>query len=275
MRWINPVATSSISQPMRDAIVNKTTYGFDGPLAQQHFQAVRYQIADWEAWLNTAGPGGTPIDAVIFPVAISKTIGTDPNAVGGTTSNPGRGLINSFSLPFITEPMGVLPSGEPTDLGFLGSKYFGDADLMALVGAYETGTHHRIVSPLAPALAAEHIEYDPDVVPPTPDVADPVATVKGGAEVTGGGKNTKLTFSGAAVDGSGIASVIVTVEGKRIPVSITAKGWVAKASLPFLKKLVDKGVKKVKVVVVVRDTAGNTTSSTKMVKLPANAILEA
>jgi Asp-tRNA(Asn)/Glu-tRNA(Gln) amidotransferase A subunit family amidase len=275
MRWINPVATSSISQPMRDAIVNKTTYGFDNPIAQQHFQAVRYQIADWEAWLNTAGPGGTPVDAVIFPVATTKTVGTDPNSIGGTTSNPGRGIINSFSLPFITVPMGVLPSGEPSDLGFLGNKYFGDADLMALVGAYEQATNKRIVSPLAPPLPEEHIEYivpDPNAPIAVVDSVPPVASVKAGAQVKGDGGKARLVFKGAAADGGGVSSVVVTVNGKRIPVKLTASGWEAEAKLPFLKKLALKGVKKVKVVVVVTDASGNAVASTKMVKLTGDIL---
>lgn len=277
MRWINPVSTSSISQAMRDAIVSKTTYGFDGALAQQHFQAVRYQIADYETWLATAGPGGTPIDALIFPVATRKTIGTNPDAVGGSSSAPGRTLINSFSLPFITVPMGVLPSGEPSDLGFLGNKYFADADLMALVGAYEAGTKKRIVSPLAPALAAEHIEYDPDAAPvpgPVQDVVAPAATVAKGAKVTGSGNKTRLTFSGAASDSGGIASVAVTINGQRIPVSINGTKWSASAKLPLIKKLLKKGVRTVKVVIVIRDTSGNTTASRKVVALPSTGALE-
>lgn len=282
MRWINPVATGSISQGMRDAIVNKTTFGFDGPLAQEHFQAVRYQIADYEAWLTAQG-----IDALIFPVATSKSAGNtapteaNPNPIGGSSSAPGRTLINSFSLPFVAVPMGAitypatasLPErSEPSDLGFLGSKYFGDADLMALVGAYEAGTKKRIVSPLAPALAAEHIEYDPDVQPPVPDTVKPVATVGTGASV-GGGKKAVLTFAGVALDAGGVASVVVTVNGQRVPVSLKGKSWTAKAKLPPIKKLVQKGAKTVKVVVVVRDKAGNSSASTKVVKLPVKKIL--
>jgi amidase len=275
MRWINPVSTSSISQAMRDAILNKTTYGFNNPLAQQHFLAVRYQIADYETWLATAGPGGTPIDALIFPVATSKTIGTNPSAVGGSSSAPGRTLINSFSLPFVAVPMGVLPTGEPSDLGFLGNKYFADADLMAMVGAYEQATKKRIVSPLAPALAEEHIEYDPDAATaPVVDAVRPGISIRGGADVKGSGKKARVYFGGGAYDNKGVASVTVTVHGDRAEVKLTAKGWVASKSMSFVRQLVRKGVRSVKVVAIVRDSAGNATASTKTVKLPKEDALD-
>ncbi len=270
MRWINPVSTSSISQAMRDAILSKTTYGFNNTLAQQHFLAVRYQIADYEAWLTAEG-----IDALIFPVATSKTVGTDSSAVGGSSSAPGRTLINSFSLPFVTVPMGVLPTGEPSCLGFLGNKYFADADLMAMVGAYEQATQKRIVSPLAPPLAEEHIEYDPDAaVTPAPDTVRPAVSIRSGTDIKGQGKNARLYFEGASSDNARVASVVVTVNGDRAAVKLTSKGWVASKSTFFIRKLVRKGLRSVKVVAIVKDASGNTTSSTKTVKLPTEDSLD-
>lgn len=273
LAWVGPISTGSINEATRDAIRLGTTIGFESPLAQEHFQAVRYQVADYEAWMTA-----NTLDALIFPVATSKTVGNpaEGSPIGGNSTAPGRALINSFSLPFITVPMGVLSTGEPTTLGFLGSRYWGDADVVALATAYEKATNKRIVSPLAPPLPEERIEYviGGPVAAPGDDVR-PVASVRSGLKVAGKGKKARLTISGVARDNTAVSRVTVTINGRREAAKRSGNTWEVRAPLGTYRKLAARGVKQVTVVVVVRDAGGNTTSSSKRVKLPVADLLDA
>lgn len=275
LAWIGPVATSSIPEASRNAILNGTTLGFESSIAQEHFQAVRYQVADYEAWMTA-----NTLDALIFPVATNKTVGNsaEGSPISGSSTAPGRALINSFSLPFVTVPMGVLSTGEPTNLGFLGSRYWGDADVVALASAYEKVSNKRIVSPLAPALADERIEYvigGTSGGGSTRDTTKPAASVRGGAKIVGNGKKARLEVTGVARDNVAVSRVTVTINGQRVPVRITSGGWETRAPLTRYRKLAARGVKQVSVVVVVRDRQGNTSSASKKITLPVDDLLDA
>lgn len=242
----------------RQSIINQTTFGPEHPDSVEHMLALRYQILDYEAWLAAEG-----IDALIFPTSTNKT-------ASGNTS-PGRAQINSFSLPIVTVPMGVLSTGEPTTIGFLGSFWKDDANL-ALAAAYEMGTKHRIPSPLAPPLEGETFEY---IIPtlPVPDWVwekiPPTIGVKNAARVIGQGKNAKLAFEGVARDASGVAKVVVMVNGKKIPVKKDDTTWEASIDMTALDKVTKNSDKFIEVSVMAKDNAGNTSATTAKIKIPS------
>lgn len=250
---IMPVA--QLPQAARDAIANQETFGPEHPDAIEHFLAVRYQILDWEAWMASEG-----LDALVFPTSTNKT----PT---GNTS-PGRAQINSFSLPLVTVPMGVLSTGEPTTIGFLG-RFWRDDENLALAAAYEAGTKHRIPSPLAPPLDGEVFEFELPAAPPKPaETAPPVLAVKSSAKIVGKGGKAKLLLEGKARDGSGVKSVVVLVNGRKVPVKKGNRSWTASVKLTLLKKITKASDKRVNVTVIAKDRLGNTNAKLSKIKLP-------
>lgn len=271
MFWINPV--TQISAAQKQAIIDGITFGPEGDMAIEHFEALRYAILDYDNWLAAEG-----IDFLIFPTTVSKT-------TTGNTSN-GRTPINSYSLPFLTVPMGILENGEPTTLGIMG-RHKADDDVLAAAAAYEAYSQKRVVSTLSPPLEGESFSYhllpEPTptpVVPPAPNPvvtpsgpATPVITVATAGQITGRGRNARMSFGGVALSGAPIESVTLTVNGQRLPVSVEDDAWSSEVPLRRFRPFVNRGIRTVTVIVQIRDISGNVSAERRIVRLPVAAIL--
>ncbi|GAA5124896.1 hypothetical protein JIN84_13320 [Luteolibacter yonseiensis] len=255
---ISPV--TQLTQSSRDAIANKTTFGPTAPDAVEHFLAVRYQILDYEAFL-----AANNLDALIMPTAPVKT------STGITLPPISRALVNSFSNPFVTVPMGTVniplnatTTAEPSTLGFMG-RFWGDDKVLGIAAAYEAATRHRVNSPLVPPLEGENFNYVvKEIVPP---IHPPIINLQSKAVVKGKGKNLRLVVSGTITKDASLKSIKVTIGGKRVPVSGMAK-WNAVIGLGDLQKRINSRSNTVSVTVLVKDSVGNTSAVIRNVKLP-------
>lgn len=255
---ITPV--TQLPQSSRDAIAAKTTVGPTAPDAVEHFEAVRYQVLDYEAFLAT-----NDLDALILPTAPVKT------ATGITLPPISRALVNSFSNPFVTVPMGTvnIPLGEtttaePSTLGFMG-RFWGDDEVLALAAAYEDITHHRVNSPLVPPLEGENFDYTiEEILPPT---KPPVIQIPTRATIKGKGKNAKLVFGGTIVTDSELRSLKLTVAGKRVPIT-GGKKWKTAIPITSLLKWVNPRSRTVNLTIIARDTKGNTSANIRKIRIP-------
>ncbi|RYD21803.1 MAG: amidase [Verrucomicrobiaceae bacterium] len=255
---ISPV--TQLPQSSRDAIAAKTTVGPTSPDAVEHFEAVRYQVLDYEAFL-----AANNLDALIMPTAPVKT------ATGITLPPISRALVNSFSNPFVTVPMGNVniplgetTSSEPSTLGFLG-RFWGDDEVLALAAAYEAITKHRVNSPLVPPLAGENFDYTiEEILPPSkpPVIETPVKAV-----LKGKGKKARLVFEGTVTHEAELRAVRVSIGGKRAPVSGEDK-WKSVVPVSDLLKRINPRTRTVSMTVIARDTNGNTAAVIRKVRIP-------
>jgi amidase len=210
---ITPV--TQLTQASRDAITNKTTFGPTAPDSVEHFLAVRYQILDYEAFL-----AANDLDALILPTATTKT------ATNISLPPLSRALVNSFSNPFVTVPMGTVTltvgqttSVEPSTLGFMG-RFWGDSEVLALAAAYEELTKHRVNSELVPPLEGENFEYTiKQVEPPKVRTRRPVVRAAGTARLVGNGRTARLILEGRVLKSGPLKSLTVNVAGKSVPVT--------------------------------------------------------
>lgn len=270
---ITPV--TQLSQVSRDAIANKTTFGPTAPDSVEHFLAVRYQILDYEAFLEANN-----LDALILPTAPTKS------ATGITLPPLSRALVNSFSNPFVTVPMGTVTltvgqttSVEPTTLGFMGH-FWGDSEVLALAAAYEEATKHRINSGLVPPLEGENFEYtieEEEVVAPKPRSRAPVIRASNSARLVGSGRGARLILEGKVMKSGALKTLIVNVAGKSVPVtgekewtSPTRKsaGFKAVINIKDLLKRVSSPTSKINVSILAKDVNDNTGALVRRVSLP-------
>ncbi len=143
-----------------------------------------------------------------------------------------------------------------------------DKELLQLTSAIEQAAQRRIAPALTPALPGETIEYSTAQPPATrPELAPPALRVAAGAKVTGQGKKATLIIKGGAVDASGLRALTVYVNGRKIAAQMTKK-WKATVKLTALREFVKGSAKTVQVTVVAKDIYGNTSVTTKTVKLP-------
>jgi hypothetical protein len=159
---------------------------------------------------------------------------------------------------------------------FLG-RYFQDADVLAIAGAYERASQMRVASTLVPALAGEAFRYvvpaapTPTLVPvPVPTLnpaVQPVAIAPSKATVQGSGKNTRLVFEGKATGGAQIVQVKVTIDGRRVSVKGKNK-WTAVIKTKQLQRFIGSNPKTVNFAVIVRDSNGFTNATVRRVKVP-------
>ncbi len=272
---ISPV--TQLSQASRDAIANKTTFGPTAPDAVEHFEAVRYQILDYEAFLDA-----NDLDALILPTATTKS------ATGLSLPPLTRSLVNSFSSPFVTVPMGTVtltvnsqPSVEPSTLGFMGH-FWHDSEVLALAAAYEAITQHRINSPLVPPLEGENFEYiikEAVVTPPPPVYKAPVVRIGGALRLVGKGRSARLILEGSMLKQAPLTSLVVTIGGKPVPVSgrdewtsdRKSANFKAVVSVKDLLKRVPLFADKVGVSVLAKDANGKTGALVRRVTLPSLA----
>lgn len=269
---ITPV--TQLSQQSRDAIASKTTFGPTAADSVEHFLAVRYQILDYEAFLDS-----NDLDALILPTATTKS------ATNVSLPAKSRALVNSFSSPFVTVPMGTVtltvggqPSVEPTTLGFMGH-FWHDSEVLGLAAAYEAITNHRINSALVPPLEGENFEYviEEAVVPgPRPVFRAPVIRAGGSFRLAGKGRSARLLLSGKVIKQGPLTSLAVTVAGKPVPVAGQKEWTSAKPSANFtaaisvkdLLKRVPLLASKVNVSILAKDANGKTGAVMRRASLP-------
>ena len=200
-----------------------------------------------------------------MPTAPVKT------ATGLTLPPISRALVNSFSNPFVTVPMGTVniplnstTTAEPSTLGFMG-RFWGDDEVLGIAAAYEDATHHRVNSPLVPPLEGENFNYTvEEIQPPT---KPPVINVPNKAIVKGKGKNSRLVIEGTVTKDASLKSITVTVGGRRIPVTGKAN-WKAVVSLADLSKRINPRSRTIGVSIIVKDTKGNTSATIRKVRIP-------
>ncbi len=244
----------------RDAVANKTTFGPTAPDAVEHFEAVRYQILDYEAFL-----AANNLDALIMPTVNTKS------ATGLTLPPLTRSLVNSFSNPFVTVPMGnvnitlnTTTTSEPTTIGFMG-RFWGDDKVLALAAAYEELTQHRVNSPIVPPLEGENFDYTiKEILPPS---KPPVIKIPAKGTIKGKGKKARLLFEGTIANEGELKALKVTVAGKRVPVTGDGK-WKAAVSVSDLLKRINPRMRTVNMTIVAKDSNGNTSASVRRVRIP-------
>jgi amidase len=267
---ISPV--TQLTQASRDAIANKTTFGPTAPDSVEHFLAVRYQVLDYEAFLEA-----NDLDALILPTATTKT------ATSISLPPLSRALVNSFANPFVTVPMGTVTltvglttSVEPSTLGFMG-RFWGDSEVLALAAAYEEATQHRVNSTLVPPLAGENFEYTIEAPKTVPRTKPPVVRASGTGKIVGEGRNARLIVEGRVIKDGKLKSVIVNVAGKSVPVSGQKEwmspgkktaGFKASISIKDLLKRITLPTGAINVSIVARDEFGNTGALVRRVSLP-------
>ncbi len=240
-----------------------------GPVSATYVAHRAAERALFEGWY-----AANTVDAVIYPVdgfgAIPRTA-EDPFPeefflpLEYAWAVPGTGLPCVVAFGGFSEP-------ETPDLGieFTGPA-FSDAKLLGYAYAYEQATKHRKAPSLTPPLPGETIEYSTALPPPSrPELNAPALRVAGGAKVTGKGKEAALVINGGARDASGLSSLKVYVNGKKIAAK-RAANWKASVKLSALRKFVRGDAKTVTVQVVAKDIYGNTSVTTKNVKLPKGA----
>lgn len=258
-------ASSSLSTAVRAAaysgqFIDFTSTSFHDPTTGEttlinipaHFQRKAIYNALFEKFMDANG-----LDALIWPISYAKS--RTSNSVSG------RDLVNNIGLPICTVPIGIYTAlgGEPICAGFLG-RYRKEADTLALAGAYQREYNHRIPSPLLPPLDGETITYTTagTLFTQRADKLAPVVSIKKSATV----KDSKIVIQGVATDASGIGSLKVYVNGRKVA-SKTGKRWTASVPVSSIKKWTKSKAKTIEVTVMAKDGAGNASATTKIVKI--------
>jgi amidase len=255
---ISPV--TQLPAQYRTAITDKTTFGPEHPDSVEHFQAVKYMILDYELFLQENG-----VDALIFPTVTTKS------SSGLSLPPLTRALVNSFSLPAVTVPMGsveISGSIEPTTIQFVG-RFLQDDKLLALAAAYERASQKRMVSPLVPPLDGENFEITLDAYvrnnsPYTPPLL--VVSKQGVVKKAGGAR--RLEIGGQIRAKAEVSSVRAWINGQAVPVAIQGKKWKGSVLLEEIQPYLIPGDKTAELSVLVEDGEGNTSASVQAVRLP-------
>lgn len=256
-------------------------YAVDGWLPFiNEFTPVSYE-EDYDRWLEvdaafdryrneniTSVMEENDLDGFVYPTMPIKpwTIEADIN---GTSGYAFYGTAaNGAGIPAVTVPMGFDDQGTPNGLTFMGDR-FDDAKVLGYAYAYEQATKHRVApTEYTPALAGETIEYSTAQPPESrPEMSAPTLSVSVKSSVKGKGKKASLVVSGRAVDASGLSSLKVYVNGKKISAKAT-RNWKATVKVSKLREMVRGDATTVQVTVVAKDVYGNTSTTTKTVKLP-------
>ena len=209
----------------------------------------------------------TDLDAVIAPTAYALN-----QPFGGVSygSDCGNGMVNVLGVSGITVPMGANRDGLPTGIQLWGQRW-DEENVIQLATAVEQVLAARISTPLAPPLPGETIEYTVPI-PPTEraEVDGPALRVASRAELKGKGKGTKLVLSGSALDASGVQILRVYVNGQKVASRFKNDSWQSTIKVSALAKFAQKDSSNLQVLVVSTDALGNTSTTSKTVRLPKN-----
>lgn len=247
-------ASSSLSTTVRNNAYNGVFARYTDPVGVTHFQTKALYNRLFEKWMDSEG-----LDVLIWPVSYSRS--RTSNSVSG------RDLVNNIGLPACTVPIGVDPAtGEPITMAICG-RYRKEADVLAIAAAYQKAYNYRIPSTLAPPLDGETITYEASGTQYSlsalrRDKVPPAVSIKKVAQPKGKG----FVIQGVAADAGGLRSLKVYVNGHKVAVK-PGKKWIARVSATNLKKWTKSKAKAVEVVVLAKDSSGNASATTKVVKL--------
>ena len=179
-------------------------------------------------------------------------------------------MVNVLGVSGITVPMGANRDGLPTGIQLWGQRW-DEENVIQLATAVEQVLAARISTPLAPPLPGETIEYTVPI-PPTEraEVDGPALRVASRAELKGKGKGTKLVLSGSALDASGVQILRVYVNGQKVASRFKNDSWQSTIKVSALAKFAQKDSSNLQVLVVSTDALGNTSTTSKTVRLPKN-----
>ncbi len=236
--------------PLKNSFAEGTSLPIESPLMQASLAANNSMLATWTKFLDDNN-----FDAVAY---VNRDVG------------PAFRLVDDLGLPAVSVPMSIPDSTGPVGLLFTG-RAFDDGNLLALANDYELGSRLRRPPSLTPPLPGETIEYSTNSVPPVnrPELSPPALRIANGSKITGNGKSSFLLLSGSARDQSGLRSLKVYVNGRKIAAKV-ARNWKASVKVSSLRKLIKASARSVQVSVVAKDVYGNTSVRTGMVKLPKN-----
>lgn len=255
---ISPV--TQLAEQYRTAIINQTTFGPEHPDAIEHYQAVKYQILDYEAFLAE-----NDLDVLIFPTVSTKT------SSSLTLPTLSRALVNSFNLPCVTVPMGsvtISATEEPVTLCFMG-RNLEDDKLLGIASAYEAVSKKRFPSPQVPPLVGENFDVTlDDYLALNPVVNPPLIVAPKRAAVRGGRNNKQFTVNGRVRTKIPLQSVQVWVNGQMLPVSISKGVWKAALPVEEARLFITPGDQTANFNILVRDEQGNTNALSQTVRLP-------
>lgn len=105
----------------------------------------------YNTWMDTAGPGGTPVAAVIYPGFLT---GVGNNDATSDIFSADRGTnvpTSNVGLPTLIMPIGVNANGQSDDLQVVGRSW-DDADVLSYGYAIDHQAHARIYTHYAPPL---------------------------------------------------------------------------------------------------------------------------
>jgi amidase len=255
---ISPVTQLPVQY--RNAIIDQTTFGPTHPDSVEHYLAVRYQILDYELFLEENN-----LDALIFPTVTTKT------STALSLPPLTRAWVNSFNLPCVTIPMGTITIGdsvEPVTLCFLG-RNLQDDRVLAIAAAYEAVSNKRIVSPQVPPLMGENFDITlEDFLALNPIVNPPLVVAPSRAAVRGGRANRQFVVAGRLRTAAPVESVQVWVNGQLMPVSLRRNAWTAGISVDEARTFITPGDQTANFSILVRDVEGNTNAISRTIRLP-------
>lgn len=227
---------------------------------------------DFEQWLNAkhldlvAFPANDDIGAANADIDDAAYDHATSNGVGRSTTNA---MLRQIGIPSVSVTMGLMADiGMPVNITFIGKAYSDNA-LLSYGYAYERATHHRRAPGRVAPLADETIHYDGSTarIPAwRPEHVPPVVTVDPTVQASAGG----LTFTGSASDASGLATVRVYVNGRKIMES-SNPNWRAMVSMVQLRQWSDPAEKSVDVTVLAKDRFGNAGAVAAVLPLPTPA----
>lgn len=228
--------------------------------ALRGFEKVRK--VDFEDWLDAnkldflAFPANTDVGKAIADVDDAAYDHATSNGVARSTTNA---MMRHMGIPSVSVTMGTLSDiNMPVSVTFAGKAYDDNA-LLSYAYAFEQATQYRRAPGRITPLADEVIEYDPAASIAPSKRAEKIAPQ---VAITPTAQATKdsVFFYGNASDASGLSSVRVYVNGRKVA-ETTSTAWQAEVPRSSLKEWTDAGETAVTVTVLAKDIHGNAAAS--------------
>jgi hypothetical protein len=164
-----------------------------------------------------------------------------------------------LGLPQISVPMGFSPVGRPQGMMLMARTYYTEDEILGYAHAFERLSQARRPPAGTPPLRGEKITYAPHSVTGRPEVDPPQITVQ--PFIYRHSARARYTFSGTATDASGIASVDIYLNGRRVG-GASGAAWTAYLSKERFARLTRDYQRRDRpmAVVVARDIHGNTSA---------------
>jgi amidase len=226
----------------------------------------RLRKLDFEDWMIS-----NKLDAVVFPA--NADVGNADSDVNDTSYDAANRNGVRFSnmnytmrhlgIPSVSVSMGTMADTRlPVNLTFIGPAYSDNA-LLSYAYAYEEATHHRQAPCRVPPLADEVIEYQarqPNVPSMRKETLPPVINIVAQATYVDSSAQPAIRFRGTAQDASRLAVVRVYINGHKV-LAHTYRQWSADVQVTELDRLGVADAQSVTVLVLAKDSFGNTAAS--------------